>query len=293
MMIYKPSSGHRNTAFRAMLDIWQSRGYCEVELTQEKQIWAGGVGEVLLYDLDHWRYLPKSWKLGLFANVQHPHGLPWTYFPRSPKTVEQLRHKNVKGFAARNGGVFFCGSVENHRQLYWRGFRRWSKVLTKFVMPIYHRRGLYEQGAYLEQIKEARYGLCLRGNGPKCSREIELMAFGTVPIFGPGVGTEYFNKLKEGVHYIRAESPATLRERVATIRPGEWAAMSAAGRKWYEENASPDGCFRLTQQILGSHAKPGVASIENGHTVGWLLATYADRPLYAIDRLLGALRKVV
>jgi len=293
MLIYKPSSGHRNTAFRAIVDIWQFRGYCDVEITNEKQVWVGGVGEVLLYDLDHWRYLPKSWKLGLFANVQHSHGLPWTYFARSPKTVERLRNQNVQGFDGRSIGVFFCGSVENYRQLYWRGLKRWSKVLDQFLMPIYHKRGLYDKVAYLEQVKAARYGLCLRGNGPKCSREIELMAFGTVPIFGPGVGTEYFNKLIEGVHYIRAESPAVLRDRVAAIGPGEWAAMSAAGRQWYEENASPDGCFRLTQKILEDYAGSGVAGVENSQTLGWLLASYADRPLYAIDRVLGGIRKIV
>jgi hypothetical protein len=78
------------------------------------------------------------------------------------------------------------------------------------------------------------------------------MALGTVPIITPGIDTaEYAEPLVEGVHYLFAETPDDAKRLVAETTADKWAAMSAAGRDWYERNASVAGSWATTKRLLG------------------------------------------
>jgi hypothetical protein len=83
----------------------------------------------------------------------------------------------------------------------------------------------------------AKYGLCLRGFGRKCHREVELMGVGTVPIITPGVeiGT-YADPPKEGVHYIRVNKPEEIPDKIKGISREQWKTMSAACVEWFNRN---------------------------------------------------------
>ena len=48
-----------------------------------------------------------------------------------------------------------------------------------------------------------KYGLCLRGVGPKCLRDIELIGMGTVPIFTEGVSSEYFKEQAQTIPKVK------------------------------------------------------------------------------------------
>jgi hypothetical protein len=51
---------------------------------------------------------------------------------------------------------------------------------------------------------------------------------------------------KEGVHYLRAKTPADVKRIVAETTALEWTVMSLAGRNWWRMYASAEGLFRLT-----------------------------------------------
>jgi hypothetical protein len=77
------------------------------------------------------------------------------------------------------------------------------------------------------------------------------MAFGTVPVCAPEVDMDsYANKPLEGVHYIRVENPGDLDEKVEKIDDKKWLEMSEACKKWYLENCSVDGMWKLTQKLV-------------------------------------------
>jgi hypothetical protein len=104
----------------------------------------------------------------------------------------------------------------------------------------------------LDALASSKFGLCLAGFGPKCNREIECFAMGTVPIVAPDVDMDkYHNPPKEGVHYIRLKSfdPEEAKQTLTGITHDQWSTMSAAGRTWWKENASADGLWRLTKEI--------------------------------------------
>jgi hypothetical protein len=108
----------------------------------------------------------------------------------------------------------------------------------------------YTQTEYLEQLATSKFGLCLAGYGKKCHREVECMAMGCVPLCAPDVDMEsYANPPQEGVHYIRVHSPEDLSTKVRSISEEQWVTMSAACRQWWQENASAEGSWNLTQKL--------------------------------------------
>ena len=94
------------------------------------------------------------------------------------------------------------------------------------------------------KLRNSKFGLCLRGYGSKCHREVELMAFGTVPIVTPEVSiTDYLDPPQEGVHYITASTPQQLKEKVDAITEPQWNVMSNACRNWYMKNVHSDNSW--------------------------------------------------
>ncbi len=252
---------HAGDTFREMAEIWGKRGYIQVEHSPHTgHCWWGGIGEVLLYDRPTPRWLADepTYQMALFGNPAPPGPAKqamrqsvWGFWPRSPSSVEAITlcGNNLRGYAARSIKSLFLGKVENGVQHAHRTGADWSTAVELFSMPI-DSTGQpypYTQMEYLEKLCNARFGLCLPGFGPKCNREIEYFACGTVPIVTKGVDMKnYLVPPRVGVHYFVAETPADVKRIVETTSPVKWALMSAACREWWRTYASVEGFFRLT-----------------------------------------------
>jgi hypothetical protein len=179
---------------------------------------------------------------------------PWIFWPRQPRLVENLAYNlSRRGFRDRLDSLVFFGRVENDEQGQWRkDISGWLKICTKFSMPVGAKQPYaFNPQEYLEALSNSRYGLCLRGYGPKCNREIELLAMGTVPIVVEGVDMiHYVDPLIEGVHYIRVSGSDEAREKIGSIKESEWSAMSKAGHEWWKNNASVEGAWSKTKAFL-------------------------------------------
>ena len=130
---------------------------------------------------------------------------PWIFWPRRPYVVEMhLKENETKKYGDRDIDSIFVGNIENKIQEKYRETKdEWDKVLD-----VYHctqgQKHKFTQEEYLDMMSRSKYGLCLRGFGKKCHREVECMALGTVPIITNDVCIDsYINPPKEGVHYIR------------------------------------------------------------------------------------------
>ena len=74
------------------------------------------------------------------------------------------------------------------------------------------------------------------------------MAMGCVPIVSSGVDMDnYADPPKEGVHYIRVKEPSEVAARITGVK---WEAMSAACHSWWKKNASAEGMWRLTEELV-------------------------------------------
>ena len=171
---------------------------------------------------------------------------PWIFWPRKPMLVEKLlNQKEILNYDDRTIQSIFIGNFENSVQEKYRN----NKLQWETVLEVYHcisgQKHLFSHEEYLLKLRQSKYGLCLRGYGSKCHREVELMAFGTVPIITPEVSiSSYMDPPKENIHYIFVKSPEELEEKVNKITREEWAKMSKNCYEWYQRNVISDNMWQ-------------------------------------------------
>jgi hypothetical protein len=169
----------------------------------------------------------------------------WIFWPRKPMLVEKILDKyKILLYNERKIESIFIGNIENNVQNTYRNSDEWKNVITEYHCT----KGLdkkFTHEEYLMKIRSARYGLCLRGYGSKCHREVELMAFGTVPIITKEVSiTSYYDKPIENIHYIYVNTPEELKYKIKNITIEQWNNMSQACYQWYQKNIHSKICWK-------------------------------------------------
>jgi len=280
--------GHTGDSFRELAELWAEAGYVERIYHDGVFCWLDAVGAegTLLYDRDTTEWLndtvpevERKWSRMLCGNElaegtffgSTPAGvkglglseapLRWLYWARRPRLLEEMqkrvldrpRGKVLRQQKIAKPTVVFYGKIENSRQFKNRAVKAtgkdWSTVCDEFEMPV---GGKYKftQAEYLDKLLVSCYGLCLPGYGPKCHREIECMGLGVVPIVTPGIDmNNYAVRPREGVHYLRAETPEEARRLVDETSADQWLKMSIACEQYYKDNCSVKGSWALTQRL--------------------------------------------
>jgi len=263
---------HSGDTFREMVSIWQERGYCRIQHSEDTPyVWWNAIGDTLLYDRPQMHWLqPTSYKLAFFGNAvpEKPtkRDNTWSFWPRSPRAIEAIVNSNkvLRNYEDRPISSIFLGRIENGVQKEHRTQHDWSKAVEKFSMPTDSTAGPYKytQEEYLDLLTQSKFGLCLRGYGPKCNREIELFATGVVPIVAPGVDMKHYRvPPKEGTHYFTVKTPEEFTKIVETTSREKWIEMSVAGRAWWRRYASAEGLFRFTWGLI-NEAKMNLTALE-------------------------------
>lgn len=182
---------------------------------------------------------------------------PWIFWPRKPMLLEKLlTSHNLLSYTERSVESIFIGNIENNVQDKYRSNNNFTKHNWNEVISEYHctkgTKHLFSHEEYLLKIRGAKYGLCLRGYGSKCHREVELMAWGTVPIITPDVNiSSYMEPLIENIHYVYAENPEKLTEKIKLINENKWKEMSTSCHKWYMKNVHSSNCWNnMISEIL-------------------------------------------
>ena len=252
--------GHKGDSFREMIDLWAEKGLItRKEDPSLTQCWLGGVGDTLLYDRPTWAWLDKasekekSYRLCLTGNPnpsEKVRAFPWFFWPREPRLVEEMASRVRKSFTERTENMVFYGRIENEEQGSWRKDLEWEQVCSKFSMQKGKEPYLLKPREYLEALGNSKYGLCLRGYGPKCNREIELLAMGTVPVVTPDVDiSNYSEPLIDGVHVIRVTDKEDAMSKLSSIDEAKWAEISEAGYQWWSRNCSVEGSWATTSAL--------------------------------------------
>lgn len=252
---------HSQDTFREMVSIWEERGYCNVERRDDTPfVWWSKIGDILLYDRPTLRWLQSnspSYKIALYGNkfTESPtnRDRKWSFWGRSPRELEKAATISNKSYEERKTTSVFIGRIENGVQQAKRTTHNWQQAIELFHMPTDSTGGPYKysQEKYLSILSNARFGLALPGFGPKCNREIEYFALGTVPIVTPDVDmTNYAAPPIHNIHYFVASTPEEVEQIVMNTPVEKWTEMSIAGRAWWRRYASAEGLFRLTWGII-------------------------------------------
>jgi len=246
---------HVGDTFRELINLWEENGLVKVIPSENVHPWLNGIENILLYDRPTYKWFIPSdleYNLCLFGNPNPLQDVnnnsAWIFWARRPKLLN-IYSKKILSYEDRDITSAFFGKIENKKQERYRTSSDWSKSVELFDMPI-NGKYKYSQEEYLQVMRRVKFGLCLRGFGVKCNREIELFGLGVVPIFTPGVSRMYYRRLKKNVHYLYAETPEDVPEVIKNCSKKQWEELSKAGKKWYEENCSILGSFKTTMTIV-------------------------------------------
>lgn len=258
----QPQNGiwrHANDSFRELALLYKKNtSDVNIELIDNGHCWLGN--HILLYDRPTNEWFNQdlaNTSLILMGNgdINHEGQLlqqnnlnvkPWIFWPRRPFIIEKfLENNKAKLYHERTTESIFIGNIENSVQNQYRNSQyNWENVLDVYycTQGTQHK---FSQEEYLQQLANAKYGLCLRGYGSKCHREVELMAVGTVPIITESVSIEsYMNPPTENVHYIRCNNPENLKTILSNISQEEWEDMSKKCYDWYQKNVHSKNSFK-------------------------------------------------
>ena len=157
-----------------------------------------------------------------------------------------------KGYEERTDLLVFYGRIENDKQGQHRqNVDGWKSLCSQFSMPVGAQQA-YALGPedYLKALANSRFGLSLRGYGPKCNREIELVSMGCVPVVTEGVDMDnYCEPFVKGTHYLRVSSPEDAEAQMKGIDAAKWQEMSTACKGWWKRNASAEGSWIRTKEV--------------------------------------------
>jgi hypothetical protein len=257
---FKGFHEHVGDSFREMAEIWKERGYVTIENSADSPyVWWNRIGTTLLYDratFDWLKDTPTLYEKILCGNPDAScteKGVQWSFWPRKPKLVEELAANPLLSWNERSQQMVFYGRIENEVQLQNR-YNKLVKACTDFDIPVGpEAKYKYSPRDYLIALSKSKFGLCLAGFGAKCNREVECMAFGTVPVVAPDVDMKHYaNPPEEGVHYLRLKTfdPEEAKMLLESITEDKWSKMSSSAHEWWKQNASADGLFQLTKRLV-------------------------------------------
>lgn len=186
-----------------------------------------------------------------------PGTIPSFYWSRDEnKLMEFIENNKYLDYSQRKQNTIFLGSIKDNYQGKFRKTYDWSKYIDEFSCPSWNgedKNYKYDQNGYYQALSHTRFGLCLRGGGPKCWRDIEYMALGTVLIVTDGVDTDgYHNPLVENIHYIKVTKPQDIQTKINAISEEKWNIMSTECQKWYNNNCRFDASIRVLEDICSS-----------------------------------------
>lgn len=253
---------HPNDSFRRMLSILNevNSDLYVTESKQIKHIWLYNVA--LLYDRDNEMWMDDealSSKVLLLGNgdinafkskFKDNIILPWSYWARNCAVLEQFVNRPMLSYNDRIVESIFIGNVENRIQGTYRSQTGWDNVISVFHVTN-GTQHTFTPEEYHSKLMTAKFGLCLRGFGAKCHREVECIGLGTVPIITPHVNvSSYIDPLIEGKHFVRVNSPNEYKNVISQISQEQWEIMSKNCREWYMKNVHSSNFWKNTIEYL-------------------------------------------
>ena len=190
-------------------------------------------------------------KEGYMLKLKYINSQSWIYWPTHTKIIEEMIKNKLPGWGERKYETIFIGNKVNEEQKeYRKDDAGWKEIIEKY--DIYEdRKDNISYEDYLNEMKNSKYGLCLRGEGRKSTREIECMALGTIPIITNEIAIKSFaNPPSEGIHYIRAYNPEDLKRKLINIQQKRWETISKAAQEWYMKNAHSDNSWNTTLETI-------------------------------------------
>jgi hypothetical protein len=176
-----------------------------------------------------------------------PNASPWIFWGRRP-TVTDKTHEKSK--SSKSIDSIFIGNIENSVQAGNRS-DKWKDCISEFHLTN-GKNHKFTHEEYMQKLSTAKYGLCMKGFGVKCHREVESMAVGTIPLcVGDIPMHSYMDPPQEGKHYFRVDTPEDVTRIIKETPEAKRQEMSDACIEWYSKNVFAKNWFyEFIQYVL-------------------------------------------
>ena len=249
---------HANDSFRELAILWMKNNDINIDLTTDSiHCWIHS--SVILYDRPTLQWINNDVKICksiLVGNGSIKDELtvlrnnkinasPWIFWPRRPMILEKILEQPLLSYNERITESIFIGNFENPTQEKYRKNTNWSSVVSEFYCTSGNKH-IFTQQEYLNKLRSSKFGLCLRGFGSKCHREVELMAFGTVPVITEDVSIDYINPIQENIHYLKVNSHDDFKLKIKNTTEKQWNIMSRNCHVWFMNNIHSTNSWNTT-----------------------------------------------
>ena len=255
--LYTPVNKDCNyIGFNEIITDWEENGLIErikIDYKGRFCAWVGRIGGLVLEPSDIGRQsLPYEYALCSQYRKgweNNPKILPWNFFVRNwgdyKKVQDQLplekTHKSIFSGTIRSTNPVKRDIWINSTEIFsYRPARTYNR--TNLLYPTL--------GDYYKALAQTRFGLCPCGDIGKCQREVETMGVGCIPIFTPGVETSYFVRPTEGVHYIYADNPQEMNDKINSMSEEQQKHLREEGIKFFNDYCSPNGLWNSVLKTI-------------------------------------------
>jgi hypothetical protein len=253
----------RNVNMGCTLRYWIENKLVNTERfeSEDNIIWINGKNNILFWNADE-LYNAKGICINnincnhkITMNYIIPGTLPSFYWSRDERQLNIYMSENPPlPYNERPQNTIFLGSIKDKYQGSFRKKTDWRLYIDEFDCPNWNHDDnnyKYTQMEYYAALSRSKYGLCLRGGGPKCWRDIEYLALGTVLLVTDGVDTDgYHNPLIENVHYIKIGDATEIKQKIGAITEEKWTHMSQSCIEWYKNNCGFTGSLSVIEKIV-------------------------------------------
>jgi len=255
--------------FRTYLAFWEARGIVKTFLYDGDFVWMEGIGQFLfwpwpkIYHVIDGRLIDSrniECRVKIYANeIPNPPRddyatavVPSFFWARQPGRVEQA-NREMLNFDQRDVRSVFLGKLHNPEQSKFRQ-GDFSRVIEVYHISKKDEPYPFTSEEYLDIMSRSRFALSMRGYGPKCNREIEALAVGSLLLADQRVDTGgYWEPLEEGKHFLRITGTEDVKRVQRETTREEWERITEAGQRWYRNNCSFVGAHRVLNEIRQVH----------------------------------------
>jgi hypothetical protein len=236
-----------------IVNYWVDKGFVEkipIPLLHDLRliVWVGRVGGLAL-EPSNVNAISKTTPYEYALTCQYrinwwkdnPRILPWNFYVRDWSAYDKVRHSMP---TERKTLSIFSGTIRGklHQRFSWVGSTEiFSSRPARNFNKTNHLYKSYED--YYRALASTKFGLCPVGDGPVCQREIETMGLGCVPIYTPGVEWNYHVPPQENVHFIFANNPTEMNEKIKSIGDKTREEMVKNGMEYFDKYCSPKGLW--------------------------------------------------
>jgi hypothetical protein len=107
---------------------------------------------------------------------------------------------------------------------------------------------------YYVALAKSKFGLCPAGDCGVCQREIETLGLGCIPIYTPGVEYNYFCPPVENVHFIYANNPTEMNEKIDNMSKEKEDEIRKNGVEYFNKYCTPTGLWNSVLKTIKKYS---------------------------------------